>query len=95
MTTLGAIARTRATLIWLALVSATVASWWLGTEVGNPAGGSHQTESVVIILMAFVKVRFVGLYFMELRNAPFVLRYLFEAYCLVVCAVVVGMFLTA
>ncbi|MGY4103750.1 cytochrome C oxidase subunit IV family protein [Nocardia sp. R16R-3T] len=95
MTTLAEIARTRVTLVWLVLVSATVLSWWLGTEGGHRAGGSHALASVVIFLVAFVKVRFVGLYFMELRNAPLALRGLFEAYCLVACAVLVGMFLAA
>jgi hypothetical protein len=50
---------------------------------------------VVILLIAFIKVRLVGLYFMELRGAPTVLRGLFEAYCAIVCTVVVLVFLLA
>jgi hypothetical protein len=47
------------------------------------------------MLVAFIKVRFVGLYFMELRDAPHVLRGLFEGYCLVVCAMILGFYLFA
>jgi Prokaryotic Cytochrome C oxidase subunit IV len=45
------------------------------------------------LLIAFIKVRLVGLYFMELRGAPTVLRGLFEAYCAIACTVVIGVFL--
>ncbi len=47
----------------------------------------------LILLVAFIKVRFVGLYFMELRHAPIPLRLVFEGWCLVVCSAVIGMFL--
>jgi Prokaryotic Cytochrome C oxidase subunit IV len=50
---------------------------------------------VLILLIAFVKVRFVGLYFMELREAPMLLRGLFETYCIGVCALVISMFVFA
>lgn len=81
--------RTAATPVWGALVLATALSWWLGTDHGLSAA----TATVVVLIVAFVKVRFVGLYFMELRHAPLSLRALFEGWCLVVCAVVVGMYL--
>jgi hypothetical protein len=45
------------------------------------------------MVMAFAKIRFVGLYFMELREAPSVLRSLFECYCLVVCVALLGVYL--
>ncbi len=71
---------------------ATVVSWTLGT---HDEFHNHTLASVTILLIAFIKVRLVGLYFMELRDAPTVLRGLFEAYCAVVCAVVVSVFLFA
>lgn len=82
---------TRATAIWVLLVAATGLSWALGTNHGI----NHRDASVVILVVAFAKVRFVGLYFMELREAPLPLRAVFEAYCLVICSLVTGMFLLA
>lgn len=84
--------RTRATAVWACLVLATVVSWVLGTQHGFD---NHTMASVVILLIAFVKVRLVGLYFMELRTAPTVLRGLFEVYCATVCALVIAVFLLA
>jgi caa(3)-type oxidase subunit IV len=82
--------RTPATAAWIVLILATVVSWTLGTQHGF---SNYTLASVVILIIAFIKVRLVGLYFMELREAPPVLRGLFEAYCIIVCAVVVGTFL--
>ena len=87
-----ALLRTRATAVWAFLILATVVSWTLGTQHGFH---NATPASVVILLIAFIKVRLVGLYFMELGDAPKVLRGLFEAYCAVVCTVVVSVFLFA
>ncbi len=87
-----ALLRTPATAVWVILVTATGVSWALGTQHGMHG---HQLASVIILLIAFIKVRLVGLYFMELREAPNVLRGLFEVYCLIVCALLVGVFIFA
>lgn len=84
--------RNRVSVVWTLLIAATVLSWWLGTGHGL---SSVQAASVAVLVVAFVKIRLVGLYFMELRHSPTVLRSIFEAYCLVVCGVVIGMFLFA
>jgi hypothetical protein len=84
--------RTPATTVWVALMLATFVSWTLGTHHGFH---NYTLASVVIVLIAFIKVRFVGLYFMELRDAPAMLRGLFEAYCVVVCTAVLLVFLLA
>jgi hypothetical protein len=83
--------RHRATVIWLVLVLATLVSWFLGTDHGF--GSDHRPESVLIMVVAFVKVRLVGLHFMELRNAPAPLRLLFEIYVVVVLALIIGLYL--
>ncbi len=92
MTAMTALVRTRATAVWIVLILATIASWTLGSDHGL---SDHTLASVVILLIAFIKVRLVGLYFMELRDAPSVLRGLFEAYCVVVCTLLVSVFLVA
>jgi hypothetical protein len=89
-----ALLRTRATVVWLILIAATGISWALGVE--DALGQDNRTTvSVVVLLVALTKLRFVGLYFMELRNAPMILRALFETYCIVVGAVTLGMYLIA
>jgi heme/copper-type cytochrome/quinol oxidase subunit 4 len=85
-----ALLRTPATAVWMILVAATGVSWALGTQQGMH---DHRLASVIILLIAFIKVRFVGMYFMELREAPNTLRGLFEAYCVIVCALLGGIFI--
>lgn len=79
-------------VVWLVLVSATALSWSLGVD-HDFSGAGRREASVAILAIAFLKIRFIGLYFMELRDAPQPLRGIFEAYCAVVCAVVIGLFL--
>jgi caa(3)-type oxidase subunit IV len=85
-----ALLRTPATAVWVILITATGVSWALGTQHGMH---DHRLASVIILLIAFIKVRLVGMYFMELRDAPNVLRGLFEAYCFVVCMLLLGVFI--
>jgi hypothetical protein len=87
MTTLAPLLRTPTSAVWLLLTLATAASWLLGH------GHGHGVTAVAIIVIAIVKIRFVGLYFMELRDAPVALRRIFEGYCAVVGATLVGMYL--
>jgi hypothetical protein len=95
MSALTPLLRTRTTAVWSVLVTATVVSWWLGTDHGLSGTGSHSGASVVVLLVAFFKIRLVGLYFMDLRAAPLILRGLFEGYCATVCVVVLGLYLTS
>ena len=85
------VARTNASLIWFLLCALTVVSWALGTNHGS--GEGHQLPaSLVIFAVAIFKVRLVGLYFMELKMAPIVLRGLFEGYCLGLFGLLTAMF---
>lgn len=89
---MSALVRTRATAVWAFLIALTALSWALGTRHGF-GGSGHRTASVVILMVALFKVRLVGLYFMDLRNAPIALRGVFEAWCAIVCALTVSLFL--
>jgi Prokaryotic Cytochrome C oxidase subunit IV len=86
--------QTKASVAWLALVVLTVTQWAIGTHDGV-SGPYHVPASVVIFFVGVFKVRLVGLYFMELREAPVALRSAFETYCVVLLAVLCGMFLFA
>ena len=61
--------KNRAGASWLFLVAATVVSWAVGAEHGT---GSW--VAVLVLGIAAIKVRLVGLDFMELRHAPIPLR---------------------
>ena len=84
MTVLVPLLRTRTSAVWLLLTVATVLSWSLG---------AHHGLAIAILVIAFVKIRFVGLYFMELRDAPPALRAVFETYCLAVLLTLSAMYM--
>ncbi len=76
----------RVTLVWLALLALTFASFLVGVEQG---AGVASAAAVVIIGVALFKVRLIGIHFMDLRVAPRPLRLIFEGYVLVVFIVLV------
>jgi hypothetical protein len=78
------------TIVWFGLVGATLVSWYVGTDhwFDSPTG-----ITIAVLLVAFVKVRFVGMYFMDLREAPAHLRMAFDGYCVLVCALIIGCYL--
>lgn len=79
--------RNRAGFSWLILVAATGVSWAVGAE-----HGTGSMVAIVVLAIAAIKVRLVGLDFMELRHAPVALRLLFEVYCFLVWAVLSGLY---
>lgn len=91
---MNTLVRTNASVAWFILTVLTVVSWALGTQHGF-GGGSHVPASLVIIVVATFKIRLVGLYFMELKEAPPALRAVFEGYCLVLLGLLTGMYLLA
>jgi heme/copper-type cytochrome/quinol oxidase subunit 4 len=77
--------------VWAGLLMATVLSFWLGAE--HAIGPTTPVWSVLVVFVAFVKVRFIGLYFMELRSAPRLLRAAYEAWCLAACVTLIAIYL--
>ncbi|HSV37522.1 MAG TPA: cytochrome C oxidase subunit IV family protein [Nocardioidaceae bacterium] len=69
----------RIDLLFGALVGATVLTWLVGVE----SSASHTVAGVAVLAIGFIKLRLVGIHFMELGNAPVVLRSIFEAYAAV------------
>jgi hypothetical protein len=80
--------RSRINVVWLLLVAATLFSWNSARTVEDP--GDYGFLTFAVIFVAFVKVRFIGLEFMELRHAPRPLRLLFEIWVVVVCTAVLA-----
>jgi hypothetical protein len=57
----------RITATWMILVMATILSWWLGHGLGVIG---RKATAMTILVITFVKVRFVVMEFMEVRRAP-------------------------
>lgn len=79
-----------AVLVWAGLMSATLVSWYLGTHEGH--GHAVSAATIAVLVVTFVKVRFVGRHFMEVRDAPLVLRLILDAYVIVVAAGLIGIY---
>jgi len=62
--------------VFAGLVVATCITWWLGSGSAW-IGGGFELAATLTILIAFVKIAFIGADFMELRAAPVILRTVF------------------
>lgn len=80
---------TRVSAMWALLVGATLLSW----ELGHGVGFSGASASVAILVVTFVKLRVVVQEFMEIRHAPRGLRWAFDGWIVLACALLVGFFL--
>jgi Prokaryotic Cytochrome C oxidase subunit IV len=80
--------RNRAGFSWLLLIAATALSWAVGAD-----HGTGSLVALVVLAIAALKVRLVGLDFMELRHAPIPLRAAFEFYCFAMWAALSGLYL--
>jgi hypothetical protein len=69
--------------IWLLLSILTVISWWFGTTNDNPDSRiADVLITIVVLLIALVKTRFVIRNYMEVRSAPFWLQQTCDAWLL-------------
>jgi hypothetical protein len=77
----------RLIFIWLLLMAATV----LARLIGHGPITDDRLASAAVIAVAFLKVRLVGLDFMELRYAPPAFRIAFEMWVLAVGGVLIAL----
>lgn len=93
---MNSLIRHPATPIWLLLMLATGLSWWLGTGSSADSGDgefiNYRHISSLLMIIAFVKVRFVIRHFMEVRSAPLALRLVCDIWVVGVCMVVIGLY---
>ncbi|MEM7543175.1 MAG: cytochrome C oxidase subunit IV family protein [Pseudomonadota bacterium] len=82
----------RITYIWIVLILATFLSWQFGHGFGF--GEDYRSATTAILVITFIKIRFVFLDFMELRAAPLPLRLAFETWGIGMCAILVGLYWT-
>jgi len=78
----------RITLVWLGLLAATALSW----KIGHGSWGDARNAGVVILAIAFLKIRFVILDFMELRHAPLGMRMAGEAWVICIGGVLIALY---
>jgi hypothetical protein len=76
----------RITAIWGILVGLTIFSVTCLQSLGSDNG--HRLGAASVITIAFLKVRIVGLEYMELGSAPVLLRFLFEAWVIAIYAAI-------
>lgn len=69
----------RIMVVWLALVFATAANWWLGRAAGLSMLDAT-IPNILIIAVGLLKAFLVGRYFMEVADAPRWLRRMLEIY---------------
>ncbi len=79
--------RARLFTAWLVLVFAALCSWESARNWGD-----RRLAATLVLAIAFVKARIVGLEFMELRLAPLALRLIFEAWTVIACALLIGLY---
>lgn len=74
----------RINLVWLLLVVATTLSFGIEWMLNSGHAGLSKASIVAVILITVVKVRYVVLDFMELRDAPLILRLMNELWIIAV-----------
>lgn len=90
MTAMREVIKLRISAIWFALVLATCLSW--ESVQGFAWAQDPRLATTTVIAIAFVKVRFVALDFMELRHAPLALRLFFEFWVIGLAAAMIGLY---
>ena len=78
------------TIVWLLLIIATALSWQFGHGMGF--GDQLHYATVAVLIITFIKVRFIYLDFMELKTAPPALRWVVEAWALIACATLIVLY---
>lgn len=74
----------RYTRVWLVLIAITALSWWTGHAIGN-----QRLAGALVLMLAFLKARFVISDFMEVRDAPIALRLLTDGWVVLAGALLV------
>lgn len=83
----------RVTYVWFFLATLTLLSWWLADGVEPSTLNGVKYLALGLLALAFFKIRLVIMYFMEIMNAPWPLRGLFEAWVVVVFAAMCFLYL--
>ena len=83
----------RVTYVWFFLAALTCLTWFLGDGYDPASPELFKIFSISLLGLAFFKVRLVIMHFMEIGNAPVVLRLIFESWLLVICGILILLYL--
>jgi hypothetical protein len=83
----------RLPLTWFALSAITLLSWWIGVRHGHGALAPNAAVSISVIAIAAIKVRVIFREFMDVRNAPVLLRRITDAWLVLLVAGVTAAYL--
>lgn len=81
------------TRVFVGLALLTALSWSLAERDGRP-GEPSTADAITVVLVvsiAAVKLRLVGMCFMELKDAPVALRLAFDAWIVIVSGLIIGL----
>lgn len=79
----------QATIVWAVLMAASIiATWFLSKDAFSP-----EVAAVGSIGIAAFKIRLVLIHFMDLKEAPLLLRTAFEAWVAVVTLAILGLYM--
>ena len=81
-----------ATIVWLILAGVTTFSWWLGVDPGTGGARTHPDITTWVIVLSLVKVRLILFHFMEVRDAPWQLQRVCDAWIAIVGLALVGLY---
>ena len=76
--------------VWLALSAITAISWWIGSPHGHDAFKLNAAITFSVIAIACIKVRFFMREFLEVRQAPALLRRLTDVWLLFTAVALLG-----
>jgi hypothetical protein len=79
--------KSKLVLLWILLVVITLLSW----ETASTAI-SHHVAATLVLILAFFKVRIIGLDFMELKTAPWPMRIGFDVWVVGVLTVLITLY---
>lgn len=83
----------RLTLVWLVLSAVTVVTWLLGHAERSLGGRATSIVALVVLVIAFVKVRLIISHFMDVRTGPTWLRLFADVWLLVVGGTITALYL--
>ncbi|MET0546136.1 MAG: cytochrome C oxidase subunit IV family protein [Caulobacterales bacterium] len=84
------ILKLRITWIWALLVAATCFSW--ESVQGFQLFSDVRWATALVMVVAFIKVRFIMMEFMEIRQAPLPLRIFADVWVAAVCTAILVMY---
>lgn len=85
--------QSKVTVIWIFLAILTIILWFLGDGYNPDTESGARIVTVSLMAIAFFKARMVIMHFMELLEAPWGLRGIFEFWIFVVFFAVIGLYM--